>query len=431
MDESLVLMLDGLTPAQLDALLPAETDLPKADPAQAARVAALVMGRAGLEAGAAAPAGTGPAPEAGAPLGRAGTAGAGAPAGKAPRLGVWRRRLPGLAAALALVVLAGALVARFGLGGSVGTSAKQGAANSAAAMAPAENAPAAGGAAPADGMPEMENALAEAGPDAGIPEGGVYLPPVELPETMPGETAAMDMIGLVVYQGRVYTQAQDLYLASEADQQALLGDYLGQASGTIDEWSTQSDYATELAANISGPVYAAKGYDRAFRIAVAQTFTEEGLNVTGEGGKGGTVYAVFYYECLSDVTLANGGALYADRLHLPGNITAITAQSHADWDNARQNCAPLALGDEAVDAFVQALCAAPLEEHTGAGARQTLYDQPQVHVYLEMADGTTVALRLIEGGYVRYQYMTAHVFAKMDGPAFDDFYAACLAAVGG
>ena len=48
----------------------------------------------------------------------------------------------------------------------------------------------------------------------------------------------------------------------------------------------------------------------------------------------------------------------------------------------------------------------------------------QGHLFFHMSDGTTVELRLIEGGYVGYQGLGWY-FVKMPGAAFDAVLAAC------
>ena len=111
------------------------------------------------------------------------------------------------------------------------------------------------------GVAEPRPATESPGPGsiAASPDAGVYIPAVELPETQNG--FAMDMIACVVYNGAVYTQGAWLEDAS-----ALLGEYLGRATGGIDEWSDESEYSVEFAGTVAGELYAVKGYDTGFRI---------------------------------------------------------------------------------------------------------------------------------------------------------------------
>ena len=72
-------------------------------------------------------------------------------------------------------------------------------------------------------------------PSAPVPVSVVYVPAIELPD--PGSGFTVDMIACVVYDGAVYTQGEWL-----GDASALVGEYLGHATGSIDEWSDESEY---------------------------------------------------------------------------------------------------------------------------------------------------------------------------------------------
>lgn len=50
----------------------------------------------------------------------------------------------------------------------------------------------------------------------------------------------------------------------------LVGEQLGTATGSIDEWSSQEEYAKECASTYTGPFYAMKGYDEGFRIFMTE-----------------------------------------------------------------------------------------------------------------------------------------------------------------
>ena len=57
--------------------------------------------------------------------------------------------------------------------------------------------------------------------------------------------------------------------------------------------------------------------------------------------------------------------------------------------------------------------------------KRQIYDSAvQGHLFISMSDGTTVELRLIEGGYVGYQGLGWY-FVKMPGAVFDAVLAAC------
>ena len=102
------------------------------------------------------------------------------------------------------------------------------------------------------------------------------------------------MIACVVYDGAVYTQGEWLDDAS-----ALLGEYLGHATGSIDEWSDETDYV-EFAGTMSGELYTVVGYDPDFRICC--------LNDDG---------SAMLLERLNGISLDTGADLFDQRLHLP------------------------------------------------------------------------------------------------------------------
>lgn len=119
--------------------------------------------------------------------------------------------------------------------------------------------------------------------------GGIHIPAIELPE--PADGLAADMIACVVYDGAVYTQGEWLDDAS-----SLLGEYLGHATGSLDEWSEESDYV-EFAGTMSGELYTVVGYDPDFRICCL-----------GDDG------SALLLERLNGITLDTGADLFDTRL---------------------------------------------------------------------------------------------------------------------
>ena len=67
------------------------------------------------------------------------------------------------------------------------------------------------------------------------------------------ENAAM--LAFFIYQGRCYVQYEWI---DHGD--ALVGEYLGTATGLIDEWTPQEGYV-DLAGSVQGDFYAVNGYD--------------------------------------------------------------------------------------------------------------------------------------------------------------------------
>ena len=240
----------------------------------------------------------------------------------------------------------------------------------------------------------------------------LYIPALELPE--PQEGVEADMIGLVVFHGAVYTEAQ-MYLGDEAETvKKLAAQHLGRARGNIDEWSAQDDYATELASTCSGEIYTVSGYDPNFRLCAVQEM------LTGDGT---TVPWVWFMERLNGISLATGADLFDARLCLPGRIESARYENHADWNEGRNNWLPLD-NVEAVERLIEAACAGKFayvhDEQPDFYSRE----RRQVHLRLTLTDGTIAELRLFEGGWLGYQPLGWY-FVNIPGEAFDAVFDGC------
>ena len=254
----------------------------------------------------------------------------------------------------------------------------------------------------------------------GIPaaaDNSIYIPAVELPESSDGGN--YDMIGLVVYKGGIYTQAE-MYSGNDAiiiDK--LVGDYLGYATGSINEWSTQEDYAEEFASSVPGRVYAVKGYDTSFRVCIREEFTD---------GNGEKQLFIQFFDRLNDIELTCGADLFETGLKLQGNISKIEYQSHADWNYNTGNVKNADIESEIWNAFLDEVDKGSFVNTWNSEIiENTIYDtEAQAHIILTMNDGTVIRLRLIEGGYVGYEPLGWY-FVKIPGETFDKVYEACSA----
>ncbi len=235
---------------------------------------------------------------------------------------------------------------------------------------------------------------------------------IVLPEAE--ESVSSDMIGLVVYKGGIYTQAED-YLGDEAEAiKNLVGEYLGHASGTIDEWSSQNDYTEEFASTYTGDVYSVNGYSTDFRICICQ-------EVEGENGE--AVLWIQFLERLNGIGITYGGDIFKDRLKMPGNWSKAEYISHSDWDMGGGEYVQIpGVTPEDIDAFISQLCSGKFE-YAYETYPEIYSDEAlkQGHLKFSMADGTEAELRLIEGGYVGYQHMGWY-FVKMPGEIFDKVF---------
>ena len=98
-------------------------------------------------------------------------------------------------------------------------------------------------------------------------------------------------------------------------------------------------------------------------------------------------------------------------------------KTHEDWNEARREFRELSLPGDTVSAFLDELCAGKFVYLWETD--RDIYDSAvQGHLFISMSDGTTVELRLIEGGYVGYQGLGWY-FVKMPGAVFDVVLAAC------
>lgn len=228
-----------------------------------------------------------------------------------------------------------------------------------------------------------------------VSEDGVTIPKTNVSLSA---NAAADMIAFFIYQGNCYVQYEWIY---DAD---LVGEYLGTATGLIDEWTPRDGYV-ELAGSVRGPFYAVKGIDPGFMLCRKDE--------TG---------AVSTYICDNGITLRTGSDLYEDRLHLSEQIAAVEAETRDSWYNGRDEVFRLDPEDEAVKAFITELDRAEFIPWEDVPAKEgltsaSIYDTEIYHVYFRLENGMTVHLRLYENGYVRFQGLLS-VCVQLPGESF-------------
>lgn len=236
---------------------------------------------------------------------------------------------------------------------------------------------------------------------------GITIPSMELPD----DNSAMDMIGIVVYKGKIYTQAEYLYV-DEKTRSSFVGKYLGTASGTIDEWSQKDEYQQELASNVIGDVYTVNGYDPDFRICIPKMYED--------------IEFIAFFENLNGITLKNGNDLYGNRLHLKEDYIDVTYQLHSDWNYEKGNFKKFReVTTTNFNQFIDVLNQSPFVELKG---EPSIYNSDilQTHLFFKMKDGTTVELRLFENGYVGYQGMHGQIFVHITDDIFNQIFSAAL-----
>ena len=260
------------------------------------------------------------------------------------------------------------------------------------------------------------------------PGHGVYIPGIELPERTDGEE--FSMIGLIVYQGRIYTSAA-WYYNKDAEYiiENLVGDRVGFAKGNIHEWSTQDDFAVELAGSVYGDVYAVSGYNSWYRLCMIGNYTDD---------YGNDVQWANFFECLNGYGMTNGYELFVFGSLMDvyngeirsRNWSHVKYQDHDNWDYAD----PIreyvyhdlkGVSDEDITAFLYELYFGQFEDvHETANDNFQFRNERQTHLQVYMDDNTVIELRLFEGGYVGYRHLGWY-FVKIPGEAFDTIFNAC------
>lgn len=231
-------------------------------------------------------------------------------------------------------------------------------------------------------------------------ENGVKIPAIQLPK---GNVAAK-MMGLIVYNGEIYTQARTQIDAEKA--KALIGEKLGTTKGNINEWSKQKDYDEELASTIGiEEVYTVKGYDKDFRI---MTY----------GELDGNPYAEFY-ENLNGITINNGDDVFG-KLKMAGNVSTATYRTFDDWNNGVDNYRSIT-DQKVLNDFIEELNHSKpfTREGDSDPMSQSRNNEEYRELTIQLEDGTKVSLDLFKEGYIYYGDLGAYfkmnedLFSKM------------------
>lgn len=213
--------------------------------------------------------------------------------------------------------------------------------------------------------------------------------------------ASTRMIGLIVYNGKIYTITGTSISAEDA--KSLIGEKLGTTKDTIDEWNQKQTIGRDFASTVGiTDVYSVKGYDTNFRIMTYQEIE-------------GQIYAEFY-ENLNGITISSGEDVFG-KFNMAGNVTAAQYRTFDDWNSGVENYHPIA-DMETVNSFIEVLNKA--EPHLRGQDSDPLVDNLTSETYRELTislkDGSKVKLTLLKGGYVYYGFMDAYF--KVDEDAF-------------
>lgn len=228
-------------------------------------------------------------------------------------------------------------------------------------------------------------------------KGGIYVPKIQLPKNI---SAAADMLGFIVYQGKIYEQVRRKISPESAKN--LLGEKLGTTKGNIDEWSKQSEYAVEFASSIrKQDVYSVRGYDKSFRIMTYGNIDGNSLSQ--------------FYECFNGITVNTGEDIF-NKLKIQNNIRTVKYESFNSWNNNNGQYSNITNLDVINNFASELKNAIPYTQES----RSSLFDEGETNqklVYITLNDGSEIQLRLFKDGYIYYD--NCHIFFKMENQVFE------------
>ena len=223
-----------------------------------------------------------------------------------------------------------------------------------------------------------------------VSENGVTIPQMDV--SLSANEAA-DMIGFFIYQGRCYVQYERIY-----DDVNIIGEHLGTATGSIDEW-TPADGYVDFAGTVNGDFYAINGISPEFMLCMR--FDDGSIHT---------------YINDNGITLKTGTDLFEDRFHISETCSGLTYAWYNDDDEyfiLKESY------QQELTLFLKALDQASFLPSQDAPYD---FDQALYHIDLTLESGMNVRLRLFPEGYVYFDSING-VFLKMETKAFERFAA--------
>lgn len=229
--------------------------------------------------------------------------------------------------------------------------------------------------------------------------GMIHVPAMQIPD----DASTVDMIGLVVYNGHIYTQSDVTYTGPL---RALQGEKLGTTKNLMDEWSSASAYEKQFASNIGKKsIYRVKGYDIDFRLMFYSEL---------EGKKRAEIF-----ERLNDLTIATGADVFK-HFRLKDNIVSATWQNHVEW-NETSKTVHLVKDVAAMERFASALYSAtPHSRNDNEPLAMEHNNSTFKALTIKLKDGTAMTFKLLKGGYVYYGF--TDVYFEIDKKTFNDIW---------
>ena len=223
-----------------------------------------------------------------------------------------------------------------------------------------------------------------------VSENGVTIPQMDV--SLSANEAA-DMIGFFIYQGRCYVQYERIY-----DDVNIIGEHLGTATGSIDEW-TPADGYVDFAGTVNGDFYAINGISPEFMLCMRY---DDG--------------SIHTYINDNGITLKTGADLFEDRFHISETCSGLTYA----WYNDDEYFILKESYQKEITLFLKALDQASFLPSQDAPYDPYDFEQVLYHIDLTLESGMNVRLRLFPEGYVYFDSISG-VFLKMETKAFKRF----------
>lgn len=220
-------------------------------------------------------------------------------------------------------------------------------------------------------------------------QAGVYIPQIKI-------TANADMPLIIIYNGKIYRQAQ---VVEPETASQLQGVKLGRTKSGLDEASLQNSKYSDYSSNV-GPCdfYSVKGYDQSFRIMILEKHED------------GKTYGRFF-ECVNGFSVKTG-ADYFKKLQLSNNIVSAKYEDAESWENGQNKNHDIS-NPNLISEFVTTLNSSVPNLQSESANENNEYKV----LMLTLKDGTTDTFYVFKDGYVVYSYPSEIAF-KLDNNFF-------------
>lgn len=210
---------------------------------------------------------------------------------------------------------------------------------------------------------------------------------------------------LLHYNRHMYTSSYQYTSENKSDinMDAIVGDKITSVYGNHDVyWSTDSDKLLET--TLEGTLYTVKGYDEDFRICL---YFEKIMPSQD------TLYCLYIFDQLNDITLSNGEELYKDKLHLDESVLAYYNTDTSEISNT-DTLSQLSMTDRDLQEFITELFKSEFIDNRDMTYPKldSLVEYPIIFVD---SIGLTTKIAIYKDGYVKMENSEKTVFlVKVD-----------------